>query len=286
MDRYAVIGNPVAHSLSPEIHHAFAKQTGERLRYEKLPAPADGFRETAESFFDAGGRGLNVTLPFKGDAFDWVQEAHGAAGESRAVNTIAIEDGGMAGYNTDGQGLIEDLLALGVGLEGRSLLVIGAGGAVRGVVPALLEAGAARVVIANRTVAKARALAARYPASVEGADLDRLRHIGADLQDGVAGRQGALDTGFDVVINGTSAGLEGQGALIDERIARNAVCYDMLYARDGRTPFCQWAARAGASAVADGLGMLVEQAGAAFAIWRGVRPDTRKVLAELRHGCA
>ena len=286
MDRYAVIGNPVAHSLSPEIHHAFAKQTGERLRYEKLPAPADGFRETAESFFDAGGRGLNVTLPFKGDAFDWVQEAHGAAARSRAVNTIAIEDGGMAGYNTDGQGLIEDLLALGVGLKGRSLLVIGAGGAVRGVVPALLEAGAARVVIANRAVAKARALAARYPASVESAGLDRLRHTGADVQDGVAGRQGALDTRFDVVINGTSAGLEGQGALIDERIARNAVCYDMLYARDGSTPFCQWAARAGASAVADGLGMLVEQAGAAFAIWRGVRPDTRKILAELRHGCA
>lgn len=268
MDRYAVIGNPVEHSLSPEIHHAFAEQTGERLHYDRLPAPAGGFRETAESFFDGGGRGLNVTLPFKGDAFDWVQEAHGAAGEARAVNTIALKGACRAGYNTDGEGLVEDLLALGVGLADRSLLVLGAGGAVRGIVPALLEADAARVVIANRTVAKAHELAARYPARVEGAALDR------------------LTPRFDVVVNGTSAGLAGQGALIDERIARGAVCYDMVYARDGRTPFCRWAMCAGASAVADGLGMLVEQAGAAFAIWRGVRPDTRKVLEELRHGCA
>ena len=268
MDRYAVIGNPVAHSLSPEIHHAFAEQTGECLRYDRLPAPADGFRETAESFFDGGGRGLNVTLPFKGDAFDWVQEARGAAGEAQAVNTIALQGGCRTGYNTDGEGLVEDLLALGVGLAGSSLLVLGAGGAVQGILPAVLEAGAARVVIANRTVAKARALAARYPAKVEGTALDR------------------LTPGFDVIVNGTSAGLAGRGALIDERIARETVCYDLIYARDGRTPFCGWATRAGASAVADGLGMLVEQAGAAFAIWRGVRPDTRRVLEELRHGFA
>ena len=268
MDRYAVIGNPVAHSLSPEIHQAFAEQTGQRLDYGILPAPAAGFQETAESFFAAGGRGLNVTLPFKGDAFDWMQETRGAAPGSEAVNTIALEEGRRVGYNTDGEGLVRDLRALGVRLAGLSVLVIGAGGAVRGILPAVVEARAARVVVANRTLAKARTLARRYPARVESAALDR------------------LTPGFHLVINGTSAGLGGQGALIDERVARDAVCYDLLYARDGRTPFCMWAARAGASTVADGLGMLVEQAGAAFDIWRGVRPDTRKVLRELRRGCA
>lgn len=267
MDRYAVIGNPVAHSLSPEIHHAFAEQTGQRLSYEKLTAPAGGFREAADSFFATGGLGLNVTLPFKGNAFEWVHEARGAAALANAVNTIALEDDRIAGFNTDGEGLVGDLRALGVKLAGRSLLVIGAGGAVRGVLPALVDAGAGRIVVANRTVSRAQAIAARYPAKVESAALDD------------------LIPGFDVVINGTSAGLDGQGALIQERIARDAVCYDMLYARDGATPFCGWAAEAGASAVADGLGMLVEQAGAAFAIWRGVRPDTRKVLEELRQGC-
>ena len=264
MDRYAVIGNPVAHSLSPEIHRAFAEQTGQRVAYGKLPAPANGFQKTAESFFTAGGLGLNVTLPFKGNAFDWVHEARGAAARAEAVNTIALDGGRTAGYNTDGEGLVGDLRARGVHLAGRSLLVIGAGGAVQGVLPALVDARAGRVVVANRTVSRARALAARYPANVEGVALD------------------ALTPGFDVVINGTSAGLEGQGALIDERVVRDAVCYDMLYSRDGRTPFCRWASGAGAASVADGLGMLVEQAGAAFAIWRGVRPDARKVFEELR----
>ena len=267
MDRYAVIGNPVAHSLSPEIHHAFAAQTGQRLRYGKLRAAADGFRDTAESFFAAGGRGLNVTLPFKGDAFEWVHEARGAALHSEAVNTIALEVGRAAGYNTDGEGLVGDLAALGVDLKGSAVLVLGAGGAVRGVVPALLEAGARRLVIANRTVARAEALAARHQGNVESAALD------------------AVTPGFDVVINGTSAGLTGRGALIDERVARQAVCYDMLYSRDGATPFLAWAGAAGASTVADGLGMLVEQAAAAFAIWRGVRPDSRAVLRALRRGC-
>ena len=267
MDRYAVVGNPVAHSLSPEIHHAFAEQTGQRLRYEKLLAPVAGFRATVESFLAAGGRGLNVTLPFKGEAFDWVGEAHGTAARAGAVNTITLKDGQTAGYNTDGEGLVRDLLALGVDLAGRCLLVIGAGGAAQGVVPALVDAGVRRLVIANRTVGRARTLAARYDAIVESAALDE------------------LSPGFDVVINGTSAGLQGQGALIERRIARETVCYDMLYSRDGETPFCGWARQAGASAVSDGLGMLVEQAGAAFAIWRGVRPDTRKVLKGLRRGC-
>ncbi len=265
MDRYAVIGNPVDHSLSPEIHRAFAAQTGQHLRYEKLPAAAAGFRKTAESFLAAGGQGLNVTLPFKGDAFDWVDEARGAALRCGAVNTVAVDGSRTAGYNTDGEGLVGDLMALGVKVKGSALLVLGAGGAVRGVVPALLEAGARRVVVANRTVARAQALAEGYPAGVESAALD------------------TLSPEFDVVINGTSAGLAGHGALIDARIARQATCYDLQYARDGDTPFCSWAKEAGASTVADGLGMLVEQAAAAFAIWRGVRPDSRSVLARIRH---
>ena len=264
MDRYAVIGNPVAHSLSPEIHRAFAEQTGQRLCYEKLLAPALGFRETAESFFAAGGRGLNVTLPFKGEAFEWVAATRSGAVRAQAVNTVALEDGVTTGYNTDGEGLVSDLLARGVELAGCNLLLIGAGGAVRGVVPALVEAGAARLVIANRTVSRARALAARHPVNVESASLDE------------------LTPEFDVVINGTSAGLRGQGALIDPRIVWGTTCYDMLYARDGDTPFCRWAKQVGAAEVADGLGMLVEQAGTAFAIWRGVRPDTREILEGLR----
>ncbi len=264
MDRYAVIGNPVTHSLSPRIHHAFAEQTGQRLCYEKLLAPVAGFRETAESFFASGGLGLNVTLPFKAEAFAWVATAQCAAARAGAVNTIALEDGRAVGYNTDGDGIVNDLRALGVGLAGGRVLLIGAGGAVRGVVPALLDAGAARLVLANRTVARAQALAAEHPANVQSAALD------------------GLTPGFDVVINGTSAGLRGQGALIDPRVVRGSACYDMLYARDGDTPFCRWARQAGAAQVSDGLGMLVEQAGAAFAIWRGVRPDTREVLQGLR----
>ena len=264
MDRYAVIGDPVAHSLSPEIHRAFAEQTGQRLRYEKMRVPAGGLCRAAESFFAAGGSGLNVTLPLKTEAFDWVVIARGAAARAGAVNTIDLESGATAGHNTDGEGLVKDLQALGMDVAGRSLLILGAGGAAQGVVPALIDAQAARVVVANRTFARAQALAARYPGKVESAPLDE------------------LTPGFDLVINGTSAGLQGQGALIDPRIVRGSVCYDMLYAVDGQTPFCRWASEAGASIVADGLGMLVEQAGAAFAIWRGVRPDTRKVLAALR----
>jgi len=260
------VGNPVAHSLSPQIHRAFAEQTGQRLRYGKLQAPQGGFGTFAEDFFAAAGAGLNVTLPFKGDAFRWVQVVRGAAKRAEAVNTISRERDAFAGYNTDGEGLVRDLRALDLALAGRRVLLIGAGGAAQGVVPALIDAGVAQLTIANRTLARAQRLAARYGANVRSAPL------------------AGLDAGFDLIVNATSAGLGGQGALIDESVATGTVCYDMLYDRDGATPFCLWANEAGAAAVSDGLGMLVEQAGAAFAIWRGVRPDTRKVLEELRHG--
>ena len=264
MDRYAVVGHPIAHSLSPDIHRAFAKQTGERLHYDKLLAPKNGFAAAAAAFFQSGGKGLNVTMPFKGDACRWVDSTHPAAAECGAVNTIALDKGRTHGFNTDGFGLIRDLQAQGVAISGRRLLVIGAGGAVSGILDALTGAGAAAIHIANRTPGKATALAEQHGGKFGASSLGDVRGT------------------FDIILNGASAGLQGEGGLIAAELARGAVCYDLLYSRDGRTPFCQWAKRAGAAWVCDGLGMLVEQAAAAFAIWRGQQPETRSVLRALR----
>ena len=264
MDRYAVVGNPIDHSLSPAIHQAFAKQTGERLRYDKLAAPKDGFADAAEAFFRSGGLGLNVTLPFKTQAHRWVSVADPVADRCGAVNTISLDKGATLGFNTDGQGLLRDLQARRLEVAGRKLLVLGAGGAVAGILDALVAAGAERILIANRTKHKAKALAARHQDRVEASSLDKVKG------------------GFDIIINGASAGLEGKGGLVEPRLARGAACYDLLYSLDGRTPFCLWARAAEAAWVSDGLGMLVEQAAAAFAIWRGRRPDARAVLRALR----
>lgn len=264
MDRYAVVGNPIAHSLSPEIHRAFARQTGERLRYDKLFAPKDGFAATATGFFKSGGKGLNVTLPFKAQAHRWVSVADPAADRCGAVNTIGLNNGATVGFNTDGLGLLRDLQAQSQEVAGRKLLVIGAGGAVAGILDALVGAGADRIHIANRTASKARALAARHQGRVEASSLENVKG------------------GFDIIVNGASAGLEGKGGLVEPRLAQGAACYDLLYSRDGHTPFCRWAQQAGAAWVSDGLGMLVEQAAAAFAIWRARRPDARAVLRALR----
>ena len=268
MDRYAVIGQPIDHSLSPDIHHAFAEQIGEELRYEKLSSPAGGFAAAAQAFFQSGGCGLNVTSPFKGEAHDWVDRADPEAHFCGAVNTISLDKGGTVGHNTDGLGLVRDLRMQHVPVAEQRLLVLGAGGAVRGILDALLEAGAAAVHIANRTPAKAEALAARRPGWARASSLE-------DIQGN-----------YDLIINGASAGLSGQGKLIDPRLARGAACYDLLYSRNGQTPFCRWAAKVGAAWVSDGLGMLVEQAAASFAIWRGRQPETRAVLRALRTGCA
>ena len=275
MDRYAVVGNPVKHSLSPEIHQAFAAETGERLRYDKLLVPVDGFADQADEFFARGGCGLNVTLPFKGEACRWVAQAQPTAARCGAVNTIAIDDGETLGFNTDGIGLVRDLQAQAVGITGRRLWLIGAGGAVSGILDALVEANPSAVCIANRTLAKAEALAERHGATVSAAPLE------------------GLDGRFDLIINGTSVGvsdtsadLGGDGGLIAPRLAAGAQCYDLFYSRDGQTPFCRWAKRAGAVWVSDGLGMLVEQAAAAFAIWRGRTPSTRDLLRSLRSATA
>lgn len=264
MDRYAVVGNPIEHSLSPEIHRAFAAQTGDRLRYDKLLAPKGGFAAVAEAFFRSGGLGLNVTLPFKGEAGRWVDAADPAAAQCGAVNTIGLRNGGTIGFNTDGLGLVRDLKAQRRQVAGRKVLVIGAGGAVSGILDALVAADVQRIHIANRTLHKAAALAARHQG----------RATASSLQD--------VEGPFDLVINGASAGLQGEGALVDPNLAQGAACYDLLYSADGPTPFCLWAKQAGAAWVSDGLGMLVEQAAAAFAIWRGRRPETRPVLQALR----
>ena len=263
-DRYAVIGNPVGHSLSPRIHAHFAAATGEDISYGTLPA--DAFRGAAEEFFERGGRGLNVTLPFKLDAFAWVGErgtVHGAAQAAGAVNTVAASAEGVHGYNTDGVGLLRDLEHnLGVGIAGRRVLVLGAGGAVQGVLGPLLDAGPHRLTVANRTLSKAEGLAAAF-AGVEAAALE------------------GLDTDYDVVINGTSAGVAGGRPTIEGAVVAGAVCYDMFYTLDADTPFCRWCGECGAARTTGGLGMLIEQAAESFFLWRGVRPPTRGVAQSL-----
>jgi shikimate dehydrogenase len=260
-DRYAVIGNPVAHSKSPQIHAEFARATGQDIEYGRLEAPLDAFAETVARWRGGGGKGLNVTLPFKHQAFGLCAHVSARARVAEAVNTMRFHD--SFGDNTDGVGLIRDLSQnLGLVLDGKAVLLLGAGGAAQGVIGALLEAGVARLAVANRTVSRARALAARFPdASACGYD-----ELG--------------DERFDVVINATSASLGGQAPPVPARVLKGAsLAYDMVYERD--TPFLGAARRAGARAC-DGLGMLVEQAAESFFIWRGVRPATRPVLEKLR----
>ena len=262
-DRYAVIGNPIAHSLSPRIHAMFARATEQRISYGKLQAPAKGFAAAAERFFAAGGKGLNVTLPFKVDAWRWAGQHDSAAAVSGAVNTIVWREQGTLGCNTDGAGLVNDLRRLGWPLDGARLLILGAGGAVRGVLKPLQDAGAV-LTVANRTRSKAEQLAAQF-------------QIGACGLGEVAGS-------WDVIVNATSAGLAEEGALIAPGSVAVAHCYDLFYSIDGQTAFCRWAAQHGAGAVSDGLGMLVEQAALAFHLWRGVRPPVAGVADALRAG--
>lgn len=264
-DRYAVFGNPIAHSKSPLIHAAFARQTGQDLRYEALLAPLDGFRAALLAFRDAGGAGANVTVPFKEQAHALATRLTPRAEAAGAVNTLKFEGDEMLGDNTDGIGLVRDLVDnLGIVLARRHILLMGAGGAARGVVLPLLEQGPASLFIVNRTADKARELVARFadPALAGGG------------YDALASKQ------FDVVINATAAGLAGDlPPLPDTVFAPGAWAYELMYGKD--TPFLAFARGAGAR-TADGLGMLVEQAAEAFYLWRGVRPATAPVIAMLR----
>ena len=259
-DRYAVIGNPVAHSKSPQIHAAFARATGQDIAYERLEAPLDGFPRTVDRFRDSGGKGANVTLPFKQEAFALCRQVSERARLAQAVNTMRFGD--SFGDNTDGVGLVRDLEQHGARLTAAKVLILGAGGASQGVVGALLACAVARLVIANRTVEKAQALASRYP-GVTGCGYGEL-----------AGEH------FDLIINATSAGLAGEAPPVPPHVLKNArLAYDMVYGRD--TPFLAMARHAGVRAI-DGLGMLVEQAAESFFVWRSVRPPTRAVLEKLR----
>jgi shikimate dehydrogenase len=274
VDSYAVIGNPIAHSKSPEIHQAFAAQTGADLGYSRLLAPFDGFAQAVEAFRVSGGKGLNVTLPFKLEAYALARERSERAALAGAVNTLIRLDDGWRGDNTDGAGLIADLTDnLGVDLGGRRLLILGAGGAAHGILAPLLGLKPSRIVVCNRTLRRAEELA-RHFASF-GA-IDALTP--ADLHG---------DT-FDFVLHATSASFtlgDGDPAPASSgpavTFSPGALAYDLSYGPAAR-PFLAWAAARGAARCVDGLGMLVEQAAESFWLWRGARPATAPVIATLR----
>jgi len=271
-DRYAVFGNPVAHSKSPRIHALFATQTGEDLSYETILSPIGGFASLVLKFSAEGGRGANVTVPFKEDAFRITGCLSLRAQAARAVNTLTFANGEIAGDNTDGAGLIRDIVTnLGERISGRRVLLLGAGGAARGAVLPLLMEQPAELIVANRTAERARLLAAEFA---------RLPTCAVSAKPSGCGFAELAGHDYDIVINATSAGLSDAALDIGEDIfAAGSFAYEMVYGRE--TPFMAQARRAGAS-VSDGLGMLVEQAAEAFAVWRGIRPDTLPVLAQLR----
>ena len=269
-DLYAVIGNPIAHSKSPRIHAEFARQLDQDLRYEAIFAPRDGFAAAIAAFRAAGGRGMNVTVPFKLEAFALATERTERAEQAGAVNTLKFDGPAVLGDNTDGAGLVADIRdRLRFSIRDKRVLLMGAGGAARGVVLPLLRQGPACIVIANRTVAKALALERQFASfgNVESGDYARL-----------AGRQ------FDLVINATSAGLAGELPPVPRGVfARGAIAYDMVYGKDS-TRFLAFAREEGAAEASDGLGMLVAQAAESFFLWRGVRPDIAPVIDLLRAG--
>ena len=266
-DHYVVIGNPIAHSKSPQIHARFAEQTGQPIRYERLLAPLDAFEPTVRAFIASGGRGANVTVPFKLEAFRFADELSSRAQAAGAVNTLHVREGRVFGDNTDGVGLVRDIVeAAGIRLSGKRLLLLGAGGAARGVILPLLAESPAQLLIANRTPERASELAAQFS--------DQPVPIGASSFMN-------LDEAFDIVINATSASLSAELPPVPVSVfGSHSFVYDMMYAAQP-TPFMQLASRHGAQ-VRDGLGMLVEQAAESFFIWRGVRPQTAPVYDWLR----
>jgi shikimate dehydrogenase len=269
MDRYVVAGNPVEHSQSPFIHAEFARATGQALEYGRLLVPIGGFADAIRALAEGGASGCNVTVPFKFEAFRAAAHATPRATLAQAANTLRFDAGGWLADNTDGVGLVNDIERnAGVLLAGRRVLLIGAGGAAAGALGALAGARPAEVVVANRTLEKARALVARH----------------AEAAQALALRAAALDdcgANFDVVINASASSLQGAQVPVAVRVlAPGALALDMMYG-PAAAPFLAWASAHGAHA-RDGLGMLVEQAAAAFQLWRGVRPDTSAVLQALR----
>jgi shikimate dehydrogenase len=267
IDQYVVFGNPIRHSKSPFIHTLFARQTNQSLTYTTMQAPIGGFVESAKEFFANGGRGCNITVPFKEDAHQFADRLTERAQLAGAVNTLKkLDDGEIIGDNTDGEGLVQDLLQYQVPLKGARILIIGAGGAARGVIKPLLDQSPANIVVANRTFSKAQKLEEMF------------KEFGA-IQ---AVPMEEIQTSFDVVINSTSASLSGDLPAISPAIFdKHTVSYDMMYGQ-GLTAFNQWAKDKGVAQTYDGLGMLVGQAAESFMLWRGLRPGTKQILRELR----
>lgn len=272
VDKYAVLGNPIAHSKSPVIHEAFAKQTQQNMSYERILAPLDGFAATVQDLIAKGYKGVNVTVPFKFEAYTVADERSIRALSAGAANTLIFDAQHIAADNTDGAGLVRDIEQnLNVPLSGKRVLLLGAGGAAEGVLQPLLAANPALLVIANRTLDKALAMAAK--AGTSATSPTRINVTGCTFND-------LQDQQFDVVINATSAGLTDTALPIPDAVfADGCLAYDMMYGRE--TPFMAQA-RAHGAQVADGLGMLVEQAAEAFYLWRGGRPQTQPVIEMMR----
>lgn len=271
-DLYAVVGNPISHSKSPRIHSLFASETGEPVEYTAIQAPLDDFAGTVRQFFERGGKGLNVTVPFKEEAWKLADRRTERAQNAGAANTLYLDDEGrLTADNTDGCGIVRDLVVNhGVVLGQARILVLGAGGAVRGVLGPILAEHPAAITIANRTVAKADAL------------VNLFKPVAGETALSACGFEQPREP-FDVIINGTSASLQGDlPPLSPEVLGEQTVVYDMMYSLQ-TTTFNQWALEQGAQNVHDGLGMLVEQAAESFRIWRGVNPATGPVIEELRN---
>lgn len=269
IDRYAVVGNPIQHSKSPFIHTQFARQTGQSLRYEAILSPLDQFKATVEEFRQAGGKGMNITVPFKLEAYTLATRLTERAASAQAVNTFRFEqDGVILGDNTDGAGLVRDIERnLNISIHNKRLLLLGAGGAAHGVILPLLQKQPARLAIANRTLNKAQQLAQQF------AEYGRIE--AGHFQD-FSGEH------FDIVINATSTGLQDQLPPLPPGMLSGALlAYDMFYCSQ-LTPFLNSAQQEGAQQTADGIGMLVEQAAESFLLWRGTRPETQTVIRQLR----
>jgi len=268
VDRYGVMGFPVSHSRSPVIHRLFAQQTGQDLQYELLEVPPDKLETAIKQFERTGGKGLNITLPHKSEVTKLVDDMSERASNAGAVNTLVFRDGEIFGDNTDGVGLLRDLQSnLGLQLEDANILILGAGGATRGIISPLLDARPRSLMIANRTISKAQALAQHF--SSEGpVTACRFQDV-------------RTPPVYDLIINATSAGLTGDTPPYPEgAIGEHTICYDLSYSMR-TTPFSSWAKEHGAARSVMGWGMLVEQAAESYQLWRGVRPDTAQVLKQL-----
>ncbi len=268
-DKYAVFGNPIAHSKSPDIHRQFAASTGQDMNYDKQLVELNGFEAAVKQFVAAEGKGLNITVPFKQEAYKLADKLSKRARQAGAVNTLIVDgDGKITGDNTDGIGMVTDMIENhGWQLAGKSILILGAGGAVRGVLGPVLDTHPQRIVIANRTKEKAENLAQAFSRQGD------IRATGFDQ---------IPQQPFDIIINGTSASLVGDLPPVpDAAVGTETACYDMMYAAE-LTPFLQWAKDNGCLQLADGLGMLVEQAAESFRLWRGIKPDTGPLIQSMR----